>query len=136
MSEARFSGLLRIYVLPSTKVQTLTLERWLEVRVSEARFSGGLRIYVQEGGPPSLISHLTQDISTSFNIGLVCRAGALPGCVSSAKSEGYFYTAPVYAGKDYYIGTKFTCFASTDVQILTPVYAGKDHYIGTSCFTS
>ena len=120
MSEARFSGLLRIYVLPSTKVQTLTLERWLEVRVSEARFSGGLRIYVQESVPPSLISHLTEGVSTSFNTGQVCRAGALPGCVASAKSEGYFYTAPVYAGKDYYIGTKFTCFSSTNMQILTP----------------
>ena len=101
------------------RVRMLRSLRWLEVRVSEARFSGGLRIYVQEGGPPSLISHLTDDISTSFNIGLVCRAGALPGCVSSAKSEGYFYTAPVYAGNDYYIGTKFTCFASTKAQMLT-----------------
>ncbi|MDB4339372.1 chitobiase/beta-hexosaminidase C-terminal domain-containing protein [bacterium] len=83
-------GSVRVGRFAFFRIRILRSLRWLEVRVTEEHYSGGLRIYAQQGVAPSLISHLTQNVSTASNVG--------------QGREGYFYTAPAYEGKDYYIG--------------------------------
>ena len=87
--------------------------RWLDVRVFERRFSNGLRIYAQNGVPPSLVSHITQNVTT----GLVLENGV----------EGYSYRAPAYEGKDFYIGVygfsyDFQNMQAADTKMREPLY--------------
>jgi hypothetical protein len=72
------------------RMRMLLAMRTLEVRVTEEFFSGGLRIYVQQGVPPSLVSHIKSNVIISPTV--------------AVDKEGYLYTIPVVGGKDYYIG--------------------------------
>jgi len=90
------------------RLHTLLAMRTLELRVTEKyQYSGGLRIYVQQGAPPSLISHIKSNVETSSTV--------------DVGQEGYFYAIPVVGGKDYYIGVYgFSYDFQSDMRV--PMY--------------